>query len=91
MVERKKVKEGLSSKTSSAKSSKESIKAAIFVPPKKIESKIDGVGEFECSTIVSTSQLFYKPFLVCLRNANLHHLRRTFGKVTNSHLTFQAR
>jgi hypothetical protein len=91
MVERKKVKEGSSLKTSSVKSSKESIKAAIFVPPKKLESKIDGVGEFECSTIVSTSQLVDKLFLVCLRNVNLHNLGRTFGKVTNSHLTFQAR
>ena len=65
MVERKKPKDG-SSKISSVKSSKESIKAAIFVPPKKIESKIDGVGEFECSTIVSTKCCnFYSPPKKC--------------------------
>ena len=86
MVERKKPKDG-SSKSSSVKSSKESVKAAIFVPPKKIESKIDGVGEFECSTIVST-ECCNHIYLVSPRDANFHHIRWTLGKVTNSYLTF---
>jgi len=50
MVERKKPKE--TSSKSSSKSSKLSVK--VTVPIKKSESKIDGVGEFECSSIVST-------------------------------------
>ncbi len=73
MVERKKPKEG--SSKSSTKSSKDSAKGAVFVPPKKSESKIDGVGEFECSSIVSPRYLSHSIFVVRLGNANFHHLR----------------
>lgn len=89
MVERKKPKEG--STKSSVKSSKDSSKAAVFVPPKKSESKIDGVGEYECSTIVSHTNEPSNFNLVSPRNANFHHLGWSLREVTNSNFTFQVR
>ena len=80
MVDRKKPK--VTSSKSSAKSSKESLK--VLVPAKKSESKIDGVGEYECSSIVSPPNHF--THLVCVRNANIHNIRWLEREATNLNL-----
>jgi hypothetical protein len=71
MVDRKKPK--VTSSKSSTKSSKEALK--VLVPAKKSESKIDGVGEFECSSIVSPQKSF--THLVCARDANFYYIGRS--------------
>lgn len=87
MVDRKQPKD--TSSKGSTKSSKDSTKGAIILPPKKSESKIDGVGEFELPKIVSQVYHSHPVVVVGSRNANFYDLRWAFREAKNCNTSFQ--